>query len=222
MGFSENLSRARERISQAAARTGRAPDSVSIVAVTKGLPHERVAEAAAAGMAVFGESRVQEAAEKVPAVAGEWHLIGHLQSNKVKDAVALFSMIQSVDSVRLAKEISREALAAGKVMPVLLQVNISGEAQKHGFAPADVYAALDEIGEFESVRVSGLMGMAAQGADAGTLRASFKTLKMLFGACRSAKAKADMRWLSMGMSDDFETAVEEGANMVRLGRALFS
>lgn len=223
-GLKEKLESVRERVKRAAAVSGRPVEAITIMAVTKNASAELVAEAREAGLLVFGENKVQEAAEKIPTAGpGEWHMIGHLQSNKVKIAVSLFSVIQSVDSVRLAKHVSDAAVEAGKVMPILLEVRISGEAQKYGFDPADVYGAADEITAMPGVKISGVMGMAAENAPEAEKRASFKTLKNVYGALKSMKkGSLDMKYLSMGMSGDFELAVEEGSNMVRLGRVLFS
>jgi len=224
LSISEKLNEVRERLRRSAAVSGRPVEAVTVVAVTKGASPECVAQAREAGLMIFGENKVQEAETKIPAAgAGEWHMIGHLQSNKVKTAVSLFSMIQSVDSVRLAKHVSEAAIEAGKVMPILLEVRISGESQKYGFDPAEVYGAADQIAAMPGVKISGVMGMAAESAPESEKRASFRTLKNVYGALKSMKkGSLDMKYLSMGMSGDFELAVEEGSNMVRLGRVLFS
>lgn len=224
IGIKQKLQSVRERIDAAAMRAGRSGKDVALVAVTKGASAAAIAEAREAGLMVFAENKVQEALLKIPeAGAGcQWHMIGHLQSNKVKAAVSLFEMIQSVDSVRLAEKIGEEALAAGKTMPILLEVNVSGEAQKYGFKPEAIYSAVEEVAALPGVRVSGLMGMAPFVEDASLKRESFRMLKNIFGVCKSLKREnVEMKHLSMGMSDDFEIAVEEGSNMVRLGRILF-
>jgi PLP dependent protein len=217
--FAERLAAVRRRIAEAASRAKRDPASVRIVAVTKSAS----GEALQAGHAVFAENRVQDAAEKITLFPeAEWHLIGHLQTNKAKDAVSLFRMIQSVDSLRLAKVLDRAAAEAGKVVETLVEVNATGESQKHGFLPDELYGALEEIASMRGLRVRGLMGMAPL-AGPEERRAAFKELKNLFSVCKSLKNKdLDMSILSMGMSDDFELAVEEGSTLVRIGRALFA
>jgi PLP dependent protein len=167
---------------------------------------------------------VQDAQEKIPAVTGaEWHMIGHLQTNKIKTALGLFQCMQSVDSVRLAKEIDQHLVSENRSYPVLLEVNISGEKQKFGFEPDDLYSAVDEIKLLTRLEVHGLMGIAPNTEDAGARRAAFKKLKGLFTVLKSMKSERfQMKTLSMGMSDDFEAAIEEGSNMIRVGRALFA
>lgn len=220
-----NLERVRALIAQAAERGGRNVADITLVAVTKGVEPAIVNDAAVQGLAVFAENKVQEAAEKIPQVTApgiQWHMIGHLQSNKVKTAVALFQLIQSVDTVRLAERISEEAVLAGKTMDILLEVNASGEEQKYGFRPEEVYTAIDEVLAFPNLRVVGFMGMAPNSSDPELRRAAFKKLKGAFSVCKTLKRpNLEMKTLSMGMSDDFEIAVEEGATMLRLGRALF-
>lgn len=225
MEIKERLARVQLLIEEAAKRSGRPAKEITLVAVTKGVPPERVLEAKEAGLRLFGENRIQEAKEKIPKVvdpAVEWHLVGHLQSNKVSDALSLFSLIHSVDSVRLAERISRESEQRGRVTPALLEVNISGEPQKYGFLPEAIYTAIDAIKDFPGIRISGLMGMAPNDPDKEKKREAFKKLRNLFSVCRSFKGeRLEMKYLSMGMSGDFETAIEEGSNMVRLGRILF-
>lgn len=224
--ISENLSQVRLRMNAAAERSGRQPGSVELVAVSKSAKVPKIREAIALGLTTFGENRIQDAEPKIAELADpslRFHMIGHLQSNKVKTAVALFSTIESVDTVRLAEKISQEAALAGKVMPILVEVNISGEAEKYGFKPEEVYGAMDEIVKLPNLKVEGLMGMAPNTADVELRRKSFKTLKGLFSVCKTIKSpNLEMKVLSMGMSDDFETAIEEGANRVRVGRAIFS
>lgn len=224
--ISENLSQVRLRMNVAAERSGRQPGSVELVAVSKSAKVPKIREAIALGLTTFGENRIQDAEPKIAELADpslRFHMIGHLQSNKVKSAVALFSTIESVDTVRLAEKISQEAVLAGKVMPILVEVNISGETEKYGFKPEEVYGAMDEIVKLPNLKVEGLMGMAPNTADVELRRKSFKTLKGLFSVCKTIKSpNLEMKVLSMGMSDDFETAIEEGANRVRVGRAIFS
>lgn len=212
----DNLARLRERIVEACERAGRTPDEVTLVAVTKGFPAAVVAEAYDAGLRDFGENRVQEAAPKIEALAASgrsprWHLVGHLQTNKVKPAVGLFAILHSVDSVRLAQAISRHAR---EVVPILLEVNVAQEASKFGFSPQELPSALDEIARLPNLNVRGLMTVAPLTDDPETVRPVFRRLRELRDA-------AGLEELSMGMTDDFEVAIEEGATMVRVGRAIF-
>ena len=212
-------------VDQAATRTGRRAQDVTLVAVTKGAKPEGVREAVSAGLNLFGENKVQEAQIKIPEVGPgpEWHMIGHLQSNKVKAAVSLFSLIQSVDSLRLAKNLSDAALAAEKNISILLEVNISGEEEKYGFEPEEIYGAVESVAAYPCLKVLGLMGMAPAAADLGPKKEAFKKLRNIYGVLKTLKHEnIQMRYLSMGMSDDFEAAIEEGSNMIRIGRALFS
>ena len=222
MSVAENVLRVHSCVDQAAKKTGRSLKDITIVAVTKGVPLEAVLEAKAAQVSVFAENRIQEAQMKVPQAAAEWHLVGHLQSNKIAPALELFSLIQSVDSVRLAKMIQEAAVAAQKTVSVLLEINISGEEQKYGFAPEEIYNAADAITAFSNIRVLGLMGIAPNTQEVEARRAAFKKLKSIFSVCKTLKApNFEMKHLSMGMSSDFEIAIEEGSNMVRLGQAIF-
>lgn len=221
----EKIEQVQARVDEAAKRSGRALKDITIVAVTKNAQKEAILEAYEAGLRVFAENKVQEALLKMPELQGiqaEWQMVGHLQSNKVKNATELFSLIQSVDTVRLAEKIHTECLPVNKVMSVLLEVNVSGEEQKYGFKPEEVYTAIQEICELSQIKVMGIMGMAPNSADPALRREAFKKLRNIFSVCKSIKhERLQMQWLSMGMSDDFEIAVEEGANMVRLGRVLF-
>jgi hypothetical protein len=224
-GIREKLEAVRAAIEEAARQGGRLAGEITLVAVTKGASPEAIAAAREAGLSVFGENKVQEAQTKIPQAGApaEWHMVGHLQTNKVKAAVSLFSMIESVDSVRLAKAVSDEAVASGKVMPVLLEVNLSGEPRRFGFSPEEIYAGVEEAAKLPGIRVAGLMGIAPHPADEAAKRAAFKKLRSIFNVCKALKRpNLEMKYLSMGMSDDYRLAIEEGSNMVRLGRALFS
>ncbi len=208
-----NVAAVESKIAAACARAGRARDEVTLVAVTKTFPATAVDYAAAAGIANVGENRVQEARDKRPDSKANvrWHLIGHLQSNKAKDAVKLFDVIQSVDSVELAEKLAR---AAGeKRLEVLLQINIGREPQKSGIAPEDVASAVKHIGSLASLDLRGLMIIPPQGTD-GEARAFFRETRRL-------RDELGLRELSMGMSEDYEMAIEEGATIVRVGRAIF-
>ena len=220
--ITENIERVKQRLEAAAGRSGRALKDIAIVAVTKSANVERILEAQRAGLTQFGENRVQEASEKIPLVPAEWHMIGHLQSNKIKPALGLFQMIQSVDTVRLAEKINAELLVENKTMSVLLQVNVSGEGQKSGFGAEEIYSAVEKIKPLTQLIVQGVMGMAPLSDDEGPKREAFKKLKNVFIVLKAMKTERfRMQTLSMGMSDDFEIAVEEGSNLVRLGRAIF-
>ena len=217
------IDQVRQQIDAAAKRSGRSLADIAIVAVTKNAKVEAIAQAKEAGIAIFAENRIQDALEKVPQVPGEWHMIGHLQSNKIKDALQLFQMIQSVDALSLAEKLNAELLAQNRVFPVLLEVNISGEEQKYGFMPEEVYSAIDQMMPMQGIRVLGLMGIASNLSTENVKRETFKKLKGIFSACKMLKhPNIEMKFLSMGMSDDFEIAIEEGSNMVRIGRALFA
>ncbi|WIG58468.1 MAG: Pyridoxal phosphate-containing protein YggS [Ktedonobacterales bacterium] len=227
----ERIGVVRARIAAAAARAGRAPDEVTLVAVTKLMPAERVREVYAAGLRIFGENRVQEAEEKIAALADlsgvRWELIGHLQTNKVATAVGLFARVQSVDSVRLAEKLEKKAAERGQALPVLLEVNVGGEASKLGLAPAETLDAARAIVRLEHLRPEGLMTVApiSQSGDAEEVRPIFRQLRELRDLLRQGVPLAGEQggWdtLSMGMTDDFEVAIEEGATLVRVGRAIF-
>ncbi len=220
----DNFERLQGLIGNAAQKSGRVAADISFVAVTKNAPVHLILEAQACGISLFAENRLQEAEAKIPLIPGAtWHMIGHLQTNKIRAAVNLFQCIQSVDSVRLAKEIHETLLPENRVMPVLLEVHISPEPSKFGFKPEEIYAAVDAIKPFTSLDVQGVMGIAPNTEDIQERRAAFKKLKGVFTVLKSMKSERfQMKTLSMGMSDDFEGAIEEGSNMVRIGRALFS
>ena len=203
-------------------RVGRDPDSVTLLAVTKSQPPEVVRAAAAAGQALFGENRVQEAKAKIGMCPGHlrWHMIGHLQTNKCRDAVHFFQMIQSVDSLRLAQEIDKWAGQVGKTMPILLEVNMAGEASKFGFKPGEVLQELEAINALHKIEIHGLMTIAPWTLEPEKVRPIFRELRELKTACEN-KLGAPLTHLSMGMSGDFEVAIEEGATLVRLGTVLF-
>ena len=226
IGIRERLDRLNGLVDQAAKRSGRSAKDITIVAVTKGAGAEEVKEAVSAGLKVFGENKVQEAEAKIPLVgdpALEWHMIGHLQSNKIKSAMELFSLIQSVDSLGLAKKLNEVAVAASRTVSVLLEVNISGETQRFGFGPEEIYTAIESVAALPAVKVLGFMGMAPAGPDMTVKKEAFKKLRNIFSVCRTLKyPNLEMKHLSMGMSDDFESAIEEGSNMIRIGRVLFS
>jgi pyridoxal phosphate enzyme (YggS family) len=211
-----------ERIARACARARREPDHVTLVAVSKTVPASRLRAAVAAGLDVLGENRVQEAVAKAPEVpARAWHLVGPLQSNKARRAVELFAVIQTVDSVAIGRRLALLAAETGRgPLPVLLQVNVDRDPAKAGFAPEDVPAAVAEVAALGGLRVDGLMTVGRLVTQAEEARPTFRALRELSGRLRSNDTPIGPE-LSMGMSDDFEVAVEEGATVVRVGRALF-
>jgi hypothetical protein len=212
----------RQRIRTACERAGRNPDSVTLLAVTKTQPPEIVKAAAELGLLLFGENKVQEAKVKIPLCPGKlrWHFIGHLQSNKCRDAVELFKMIQSVDSLSLAQEINKRAEQAARTMPVLLEVNVAGEASKFGYRPEQLLAELKELNALPRIEIHGLMTVPPWSAEAEKARPHFRRLREIKAQCEQILG-APLPYLSMGMSGDFEIAVEEGATMVRIGTELF-
>ena len=216
MSVAEQLTRVRERMAAACRRAGRSPDEVTLVGVSKGVPAQRVAEAYAAGLQDMGENRVQEAADKIEALAAQgvrprWHLVGHLQTNKAKTVTGLFAILHSVDSFRLAQALSRRAR---EPLPILLEVNVAQEASKFGFTPQEVASALRSIVDLPNLDVRGLMTIAPQTDQPESVRPVFQRLREL-------RDELGLRELSMGMTNDFEVAIEEGATMVRVGRAIF-
>ena len=199
--ITENVEQVKQRIDAAAQRSGRSSKDVTVVAVTKSASVGQILEAQQAGLSVFGESRVQDAMEKIAQVPAEWHMIGHLQSNKVKPALGLFQMIQSVDSVRLAQKMNEELLIENKMMPVLLELNVSGEAQKHGFGPEEIYSAVDVIKPLTQIFVKGVMGVAPNVAIEAPRREAFKKLKNIFIVLKALKSdRFQMQTLSICQS----------------------
>lgn len=221
MDVAANLAAIQDRIAKACERAGREPAEVEIVAVTKGHGPERVREALEAGLRLFGENRVQEAKAKIPLCPGqaEWHLIGHLQTNKARDAVRLFQMIHSVDSLRLARELQKQAEKEARNLPVLIEVNVSGEASKFGYRPEQLLAELEALNDLPRLEWQGLMTMAPWTPEPEKVRPVFRRLRELKTECEQ-RLGVPLPHLSMGMSNDFEVAVEEGATLVRIGTAL--
>ncbi len=219
-----HLEAVRERIAKAAARAGRDPEEVRIVAVTKTHPIEVVREAAALGLLDIGENRVQEALAKQeawPDAPVRWHLIGHLQRNKAKLAAGRFALIHSLDSVRLADALEQAAAAGGAAQDVLVQVNVAREDQKAGCAPEETSGLVEHVLALPHLKLRGMMAMAPLTDDATVQRATFKGLRELRNRIASSFQLSALSVLSMGMSSDFEIAVEEGATLLRLGTILF-
>ncbi len=224
--IADRVAAVRERIARSAERASRPPEGVTLVAVSKTFPAEAVRTAFAAGVRHFGENRVQEGDAKVAALgdlraAGlTWHLIGHLQSNKVRKAAALFDVVQSVDSVDLAGRLARSACEAGRTLRALVQVDLAGEARKFGIPEAELPAALEAMRDLDGLRVEGLMVLPPFLDEPDELRPYFRRLRLLRDRVAAAGLIAGDE-LSMGMSHDFEAAIEEGATIVRVGSAIF-
>jgi pyridoxal phosphate enzyme (YggS family) len=227
--FEERLHAIRDRIAAAAGHAGRDAACIRLIAVSKGQPADAIRAAFSAGLREFGENYLEDAEPKIhildPSIT--WHMIGHLQSRKAKAAVDLFPLIHSIDSLALARRLSRFAVEAGKTIGILLECNLSGEASKFGFPAAESAAWEGLIREWGQIlplpglAVSGLMTMAPYSEDPETSRPVFRRLRDLLNRARRDLPQAAWRELSMGMSDDFEQAIEEGATMIRVGRALF-
>ncbi|HSY19477.1 MAG TPA: YggS family pyridoxal phosphate-dependent enzyme [Candidatus Acidoferrales bacterium] len=222
MTFSDNLNSVRQRIAAACQRVGRAEDSVTLLAVSKSHPPETIRAAVDAGQVHFGENKIQEAKAKIPLSPGKarWQFIGHLQSNKVRDAVELFEMIQGVDSLAIAREISKRAEQAAKSIPILLEVNVAGESSKFGYQPEQLLAELNDLNALPRIEIHGLMAIPPFSPVAEKSRPYFQRLRELKTRAEAALG-APLPQLSMGMSGDFEIAIEEGATIVRVGTALF-
>jgi hypothetical protein len=218
----DNLNLIQQRIAAACARVGRAADSVMLLAVSKTHPPETICAAVACGQIYFGENKIQEAKAKIPLCPGKarWQFIGHLQSNKVRDAVELFEMIQGVDSLAIAQEISKRAAQAGKTMPILIEVNVAGEATKFGYQPENLLAELNVLNVLPNIEIHGLMAIPPYTPLPEKARPYFQKLRELKLECEKIVG-APLPHLSMGMSGDFEVAIEEGATLVRIGTALF-
>ncbi len=222
MSIAENLERVRGRIATACAKCGRNVDEVELVAVTKTHPAERVREAIDAGQTLFGENKVQEARAKIPELpsSARWHFIGHLQKNKVRHALPLFELIHSVDSLDLAAAISRIADENGYRPRVLLEVNVAGEGSKFGFKPETLRAQFEELLALPRLVIEGLMTIPPLAEEPESSRKFFVQLRELRQQLQSTGG-SDLPQLSMGMSDDFTVAIEEGATLVRVGTAIF-
>ena len=218
-----NLQRVRERIEAACARAGREPDEVTLVAVSKTFPPEAIEAAVRAGVRDIGENRVQEAYEKYQRLGriATWHLVGHLQTNKAKRAVQFFDWVHSVDSVHLAKELSKRCEALQREVNVLVEVNTSGEESKYGVRPEEAAELVEEVAELPGLRLQGLMTIAAIVPEPEEARSYFRLLRELRDDLVRRGIVESLPHLSMGMTDDFEVAIEEGATMVRIGRAIF-
>jgi hypothetical protein len=220
--IAENLERVREQIAQAAARAGRVAEEIELVAITKTHPAEKVREAIEAGQALFGESRVQEARAKIPELPSNlrWHFVGHLQKNKIRHALPLFEMIHSVDSLGLAQDINRIAEEQGMHPRVLLEVNVAGEGSKFGFKSETLREEMESLLALPRLSILGLMTIPPLAEEAEASRKYFVQLRELRDRLQT-EFHVDLAQLSMGMTEDFVVAVEEGATLVRVGTAIF-
>jgi PLP dependent protein len=220
--IAENLERVREQIAQAAAKSGRSANPIELVAITKTHPAEKVREAIEAGQTLFGESRVQEARAKIPELpsAIRWHFVGHLQKNKIRHALPLFEMIHSVDSLALAQDMNRIAEEEGLHPRVLLEVNVAGEGSKFGFAPDKLRAQMEQLLMLPRLSIEGLMTIPPIAEEAKASRKYFVELRQLRDALEK-EFNLKLSQLSMGMTQDYAVAIEEGATLVRVGTAIF-
>lgn len=219
----ENYLSVKERVAAAAQKSGRTGEDIMLIAVSKTKPVSEIKQAVEAGAHILGENKVQEVMAKYDEIQGvDWHLIGHLQTNKVKYIIDKVKMIHSVDSLKLAQEISKRAVKAGVVMDVLVEVNIGGEESKSGVAPEEAEKLCLDISALDGIKVSGLMCVAPAVENAEDARIYFRKMNKLFVDIKSKNYdNIDMVYLSMGMTHDFEVAIEEGANIVRVGTAIF-
>jgi len=222
MSIEERIDGFRKAVKNAAERVGRKIEDITIIAVSKGFPPEKIEEARQCGMLYFGENRVQEAKYKIPLCSTniQWHMVGHLQSNKVRDAVRLFTMIHSVDSFTLLDKINNEAGKIGKIMQVCLQVNVSGEKSKSGMEPDEVLNVVEKSNLMSNITLKGLMTIPPYSPDPEDARPFFIKLREIAQLCVNSGLVNEMG-LSIGMSEDFEVAIEEGAKWIRIGRAIF-
>jgi pyridoxal phosphate enzyme (YggS family) len=219
-----NIMKIRQRIAVAATRAGRDANSIKLMAVTKTVSPEKISQAINAGIAIFGENYVQEAKEKITALGkqAQWHMIGHLQTNKAKYAVNLFDYVHSVDRIELARELDKKAGLTGHKMNILIEVNVSGEQTKGGVSANDALDLVKQMAPLENISVRGLMTMAPYSDNPENSRPYFSALKNLRNQISHEQIpEIQMEELSMGMTDDFEVAIEEGATIVRIGRAIF-
>ena len=224
MGIEENIRSLKENIAKIAEKVGRNPEEIEIVAVSKTVEVERIKEALRCGIKIIGENKIQEAEEKFSKISEKFgkHLVGHLQTNKVKKAIGFFDMMQSLDSLKLANEISKRASESGKVMEVLVEVNTSGEESKFGIRPDEVLDFVKNISQLKGIRVKGLMTVGLFTSDFEKVRPCFRILKEIYERIKSENMPGiDMKYLSMGMTSDYEVAIEEGSNMLRIGTAIF-
>lgn len=222
--LADNITHVRDAIAQAAERAARDPREITLVAVSKTMPLDLVRMAYNLGVTHFGENRVQDALPKIEAFHAQdvsWHMIGHVQSNKARKVVGPFALVQSVDSPRLAELLNRHASEQGMRLPILLQVNVAGEASKEGVSPDEALVLAQRVVELPGLRVEGLMTIAPIAQHPEDTRPVFRQLRLLREHLRETVPQGEWRHLSMGMTDDYRVAIEEGATIVRIGRAIF-
>jgi len=222
MEIAENIAAIQKRVDEACERAGRSPDSVRLMAVSKTQPAGAIREAVDAGLTLFGENKIQEAKLKMPECppAAKFHFIGHVQTNKARDAAKLFAMVHGVDSLRLAEELNKKADQHARDLPILLEVNVAGEASKNGYSPETLLTELEQLLELPRLELHGLMCIPPFGADPERSRPYFQRLVELQDRCEQLIG-VPLPELSMGMSGDFEIAIEEGSTIVRVGTAIF-
>lgn len=224
MDIKKNIQAINEKISDIALSCGRDPDDIVLIAVTKTVSPSNISKALEAGLQNFGENRVQELVEKYDKIdkKAKWHLIGSLQTNKVKYIIDKVELIHSLDRIKLAKEIEKRAARIDRQIPALIQVNISGESTKSGIRPEETMDFIEAMKQYPHIRIKGLMTIGPLTEDRELIRDCFRQMKKLFDEIKTKKfSHAQMQYLSMGMTNDFDIAIEEGANMVRIGRAIF-
>ena len=222
--ISKNIKTVMEKVEKAAQKSGRRVEDITVIAVSKTVEVERIRVALEEGFVDLGENKVQELMEKYDALGEncQWHLIGHLQTNKVKYIIDKVRMIHSVDSIELAEEIQKRALKVNRTIDILIQVNVSGEESKFGISPGEVEAFIRKLSTFDHIKVKGLMTIAPYAENQEDIRGVFKQLKKIFIDINAENIdNINMEFLSMGMSNDFEVAIEEGANIVRIGTLIF-
>jgi pyridoxal phosphate enzyme (YggS family) len=231
----DNIARVKEKIHLTCKKLSRSPEDITLVCVTKGVAIDKISQAIDCGIIDIGENRIQEATDKYLQLKQlskqsdkffqiKWHMVGHLQTNKADKAVEMFNLIQSVDSLRLAKKIDDEAKKNNKTCDILIEVNTSGEASKFGAKEQELLVLAEEISKLKNIRLLGLMTVGPLTADENKIRQSFRSLRELKEkiAKEIAFSNVKMQYLSMGMTDDYQIAIEEGSNMLRLGRAIFA
>ncbi len=224
MGIKDNIKCIQQRVEEVCRKIGRNANDIILIAVTKTVPAEIIKKSIEYGIAHIGENRIQEAEQKYKQLGrvATWHLVGHLQTNKVKKALPIFDFIHSIDSYYLAQTISQQAVMMGRTIECLVEVNTSGEATKFGVLPQDSLVLVEKVSQLPSIRICGLMTIGAFLPDPEDVRPCFKLLRELRDRIEKAGLEnMEMKYLSMGMSNDFEVAIEEGANMIRVGRAIF-
>ncbi|MDI3540951.1 Pyridoxal phosphate homeostasis protein [Koleobacter methoxysyntrophicus] len=220
----KNLQVIKKRVAESAMKTNRKLDDIKIIAVTKNVEVERILEAIQGGIDAIGENRVQEALIKYPLIEKEieWHMIGYLQRNKAKKAVEHFDLIQSLDRISLAQELDKRGKQQNKIVNVLVQVNVSGEESKSGISPEETVEFIKSLSDYENILIKGLMTIAPYTDDPEETRPYFARMKGLFDEVHKLKGRnIDIEYLSMGMTNDFEVAIEEGSNMIRIGTGIF-